>query len=271
MPDLSNSVPLFPDLVSDDGTKNYPGDRKSDTASTTEETDIMPNTVTSDIDVFVRENIREIMQFLRSKCKEKGITHDELMTVTKIPHASFYRLWKMGLPEEQLTDEDKRPSKPNADHVCRLCIALGVSLAEFQHPPTDDSIMYLPALKENSHEEVMNGIWGEIASLRDAISGLEAERERLESDNRRLSDIAFSREEDIRTNIARINKLTDALIERHDQMHELNRLHNDRVDRLDTALRQRYDQLHELFMAVISGNPQRLMDLIQESEKTKHT
>ena len=33
-------------------------------------------------------------------------------------------------------------------------------------------------------------------------------------------------------------QLTDALIERHDQMHELNRLHNERVDRLlDTFLK----------------------------------
>ena len=264
MPEHENEVPLFAGKV--------PGKCHCSTKKITEETDIVPNTAVPDIDRFVREHIRGIMGFIREKCDEKNITGDELMNITKIAHTSFYRLWKFGKPDEDLAEEDRewmKNYKPNADHVCRICLAVGVSLDEFQRAPTAESVINLPALSELSHEKIMNNMWEEISGLRDTISILERDNAQLTEKNEELTKKVFDRENDIRSNIERINKLTDALIDRHDQMHELNRAHNERVDRLDSALRDRYDQLYELFNKVIRNDPQKLMDLLRTNGNEK--
>lgn len=250
MPVCENKVPVFEPKVPGKcpncenqvpkcGT-NVPRCEKNGASQHTEGINSMPNTKIADIDLFVREHIFDIMRFVQAKCDEKNITNDELMSVTKIAHSSFYRLWRCGRPEEELTDEDKKPFKPNADHVCRMCLALGVSLDEFQRTPTAESVVFLPALPEDSHSEIMDNLWNEISGLRDTIAQLEDENAALKSENKRLMNVALSREEDIRSNIMRINKLTDALIERHDQMHDINRTH--------------YEHLYTIFSRILDSD-----------------
>lgn len=187
------------------------------------------------IDLFIRENITEIMRMIEAKCDELDITNDELMTAADVSRTSFYRLWKFIRPET-MTEEEKR-SKPSTDHVLRLCCALEITPKQFQYQSPSGGA---PSFTDEKRAQVSDQMWEIISTQRATIEQLEKERDRLQADNRRLTEIAFSREEDIRANIARNNKLTDALIERHDQMHELNRLHNERVDKLlDTFLKNK--------------------------------
>lgn len=187
------------------------------------------------IDRFIRENITEIMRMIESKCDELDITNDELMTAADVSRTSFYRLWKFIRPDT-MTEEEKR-SKPSTEHVLRLCCALEITPKQFQYrSPSGDE----PSFTDEKRAQVSDQMWEIISSQRATIAHLEEERNQLQADNRRLTEIAFSREEDIRANIARNNKLTDALLERHDQMHELSRQHNERVDRLlDTFLKNK--------------------------------
>lgn len=185
------------------------------------------------IDRFVRENVTDILRMIEAKCDELDITNDELMTAADVSRTSFYRLWKFIHPET-MTDDEKR-SKPSTEHVLRLCCALELTPKQFQYQsPTGGA----PSFSDEKRAQITDQMWEIISNQRTTIEQLEKERNQLQEDNRRLTEIAFSREEDIRAHILRNNQLTDALIERHDQMHELNRLHNERVDRLlDTFLK----------------------------------
>lgn len=225
------------------------------------------------LNAYIRDHVREIVPFLRAKSAEKKLSNETIMDITEIPKSTFYRIWKIATPEEEIDPKTQKPYTPSPDSIARLCLLLGVSVTEHNTPPTEESTVQLPGLRENSHEEVMNNLLAELNRQKEIIAT-------LTGDNSKKSDRIVVLDQELKRRIdenaelraaysKRIDELTDALIERHDHMHELNRLHNDRVDRLDTALRQRYDQLHELFMAVISSNPQRLMELIQETEKSK--
>lgn len=187
------------------------------------------------IDRFIRENITEIMRMIESKCDELDITNDELMTAADVSRTSFYRLWKFIRPDT-MTEEEKR-SKPSTEHVLRLCCALEITPKQFQYQSPSGGA---PSFTDEKRAQVSDQMWEIISTQRTTIAQLEKERDQLQADNRRLTEIAFSREEDIRANIARNNKLTDALLERHDQMHEINRQHNERVDKLlDTFLKNK--------------------------------
>ena len=183
------------------------------------------------IDRFIRENVTDILRMIEAKCDELDITNDELMTVADVSRTSFYRLWKYIHPET-MTDDEKR-SKPSTEHVLRLCCALELTPKQFQYQsPTGGA----PSFSDEKRAQTTDQMWEIISNQRATIEQLERERNQLQEDNRRLTEIAFSREEDIRVQIQRNNRLTDALLERHDQMHELNRHHNERVDRLLAAL-----------------------------------
>lgn len=239
MPELHNSVPDFRTLVpeqSQNSSISGPDSGKSGTKHSEESYMLGTNAKEREqIDLFIRENITEIMRMIEAKCDELDITNDELMTAADVSRTSFYRLWKFIRPET-MTEDEKR-SKPSTEHVLRLCCALEITPKQFQYQSASGSE---PSFTDEKRAQVSDQMWEIISTQRTTIAQLEKERDRLQEDNRRLTEIAFSREEDIRANIARNNKLTDALIERHDQMHELNRLHNERVDKLlDTFLKNK--------------------------------
>lgn len=244
VPFCKNKVPL--------SDSNVP--INSPTSATDYGVKAMPNT-NDELSAYIKQHIREIVPFLKAKSEEKDFTNEELMRITEIPKSTFYRIWKIGSPSEEIDPTTKKSYMPDPDTICRLCLAIGVSLTEHDHPPTEDSRVNLNGLKEYSHEKIMGNMWAEISGLRNEVARLEKDRDLLLEENKKLMETVFAREADIRANIARNNKLTDALLERHDQMHELNRSHNERVDRMEAALRKRYDQLYELFCELRGGDP----------------
>ena len=192
---------------------------------------VVTDTEREKIDPFIREHITVIMQMIEKKCDELDITNDALMTAADVSRTSFYRLWKFIHPET-MTDEEKK-HRPSTEHVLRLCCALEITPRQFQYQSPTGSA---PTFTDDKREAVSDNMWDIIASQRATIEQLQTDIDQLQADNRRLSDIVFSREEDIRTNILRNNKLADTLIEHHNQMHELNRQHNERIDKLLDAL-----------------------------------
>lgn len=177
-----------------------------------------------DIDSLIREKGSEILQFLQQKQEEMDITNADLMERTKIPQTSFYRIW------------NGDGTKVNADHLCRLCLILGVSIDAFQRDPSATSTVRLPGLREDSHAEIIQGLQEEITRQKETVQQL---TEELESKNAKITDLKQTLAERTAELLFlqqkysdRVDKLTDSLIERHDQMHELNKAHNVRVDRL---------------------------------------
>lgn len=225
MPEPDNTIPLPASVIS----QTVPG-----SPTTAGESAMLDNNEA--ITAYVKQHIREIVPFLRAKCSEKGYSNELVMKLTEIPRSTFYRIWKIGTPDEEVDPSSKKPYVPSPDTICRICTVVGVSLTEHANAPTDNSTVKLPGLKENSHEIIMDNMWKEISDLRETITKLEADRERLETENARLANIAFSREDDIRTNIARNNKLSDALIEAHERMHKITEDCNARVDKLLSAI-----------------------------------
>lgn len=241
MPDYRFGVPLFAEKVPDKVPNQAPDGTESGTAGTNSGTDSTRNSGDSAmlnlnnreaLNAYIREHIREIVTLVRAKASEKDCPHELLMYVTDISKSTFYRIWKIGTPEEEIDPKTGRSYMPSPDSIARLCLVLGISITEHDTPPSPESTVNLPGLKETSHEKIMDNMWSEIDSLRNTIKQLEADRERLESENKRLTDIVFSREDDIRTNIARNNKLTDALLEAYERMHKMTQEHNDRLDKL---------------------------------------
>lgn len=235
MPDNFKKVPDFRTSVPDQSqNSSASGSDSGESGTKNREESYMLGTNTKEreqIDLFIREHITEIMCMIEKKCDELDITNDELMTAADVSRTSFYRLWKFIRPES-MSEEEKR-HRPSTEHVLRLCCALEITPKQFQYrSPSGDE----PSFTDEKRAQVSDHMWEIISSQRAAIARLEEERDQLQADNRRLTEIAFSREEDIRANIARNNKLTDALLERHDQMHELSHQHNERVDRLLAAL-----------------------------------
>lgn len=177
-----------------------------------------------DIDTLVRDKGAEILLFLKQKQEEMDISNTALMELTKIPQTSFYRIW------------NGDGSKLNSDHLCRLCLILGVSIDAFERDPSDDSTIRLPALREESHAAIIQGLMDEINKQKTTVAQLTEELEEKNAKiaelrqmlNDRISELCAVQEQ----YASRVDKLTDALIERHDQMHELNKVHNARVDRL---------------------------------------
>lgn len=182
----------------------------------------MPQSI--DIDTMIREKGPEILQFLQQKQDEMNLSNADLMERAKIPQTSFYRIW---------TGDG---TKMNADHLCRLCLILGVSIDAFQRDPSATSTVRLPGLREDSHAEIIQGLQEEITRQKEAVEKL---TEELEAKNTKITELKLVINEKVDELCAlqqkysdRVDKLTDSLIERHDQMHELNKAHNLRVDKL---------------------------------------
>lgn len=188
------------------------------------------------LNAYIKENIAEIVALIREVITKNDYSHELVMYVTDISKSTFYRIWKIGTPEEEFDPNTKKRYMPTPDTIGRLCLVLGISLTEHDTPPTADSTVTLAGLTEYSHEKIMANMWSEIESLRNTITQLEADRERLETENARLANIAFSREDDIRANLARNNKLSDALLEAHERMHKITEDCNARVDKLLAAI-----------------------------------
>lgn len=177
-----------------------------------------------DIDSLIKEKGAEILQFLQQKQDELDITNADLMERTKIPQTSFYRIW------------NGDGTKLNADHLCRLCLILGVSIDAFQRDPSATSTVRLPGLREDSHAEIIQGLQEEITRQKETAQQL---TEELEAKNAKIAELKLIINEKVDELCSlqqkysdRVDRLTDSLIERHDQMHELNKAHNVRVDRL---------------------------------------
>lgn len=177
-----------------------------------------------DIDSLIKEKGAEILQFLQQKQDELDITNADLMERTKIPQTSFYRIW------------NGDGTKLNADHLCRLCLILGVSIDAFQRDPSATSTVRLPGLREDSHAEIIQGLQEEITRQKETVQQLADE---LEAKNAKIAELKLTINEKVDELCSlqqkysdRVDRLTDSLIERHDQMHELNKAHNVRVDRL---------------------------------------
>lgn len=177
-----------------------------------------------DIDSLIREKGAEILEFLKQKQDELDISNADLMERTKIPQTSFYRIW------------NGDGTKMNADHLCRLCLILGVSIDAFQRDPSATSTVRLPGLREDSHAEIIQGLQEEITRQKETVQQL---TEELEAKNAKIGDLKQTLAERTDELLAlqqkysdRVDRLTDSLIERHDQMHELNKSHNARVDKL---------------------------------------
>lgn len=177
-----------------------------------------------DIDTLIREKGPEILQFLRQKQEEMNISNADLMERSRIPQTSFYRIWSGD------------GHKMNADHLCRLCLILGVSIDAFQRDPSDSSTVRLPGLREDSHAEIVSGLMEEINRQKENVVKLTGE---LEEKNAKIAELKVIVAEKVnelcliqQKYVERFDRLTDALMERHDQMHELNIAHNIRVDKL---------------------------------------
>lgn len=221
------------------------------------EKSLMQPTSKTDIDALIHDHGEEIIQFLHEKQKEKDLSNADLMFITRIPQTSFYRIW------------NNESARPNSDHICRLCLALGVSIDEFKRDPTEDSTIKLPALKANSHEEIMTNMVEEYTHQKETIAALNNEIDEKNTKIAALESALAEKNDELlqfqRKSSDRINKLTDALLERHDQMHELNILNNRRVDELEKDLHARYDLLYKLFNKLTSQNTDTLMSLIDKN------
>lgn len=181
-----------------------------------------------DIESLIREKGSEILQFLQQKREEMDITNADLMERTKIPQTSFYRIW------------NGDGTKMNADHLCRLCLILGVSIDAFQRDPSATSTVRLPGLREDSHAEIIQGLQEEITRQKETVQQL---TEELEAKNAKITELKQIINEKVDELCStqqkysdRVDKLTDALIERHDQMHSINREHCEQVSRLTATL-----------------------------------
>ena len=212
-----------------------------------------------DIDSLIKEKGAEILQFLQQKQDELDITNADLMERTKIPQTSFYRIW------------NGDGTKMNADHLCRLCLILGVSIDAFQRDPSATSTVRLPGLREDSHAEIIQGLQEEITRQKETVQQLTDE---LEAKNAKIAELKLAINEKVdelcslqQKYADRVDRLTDSLIERHDQMHALNQCHNNRVDKLITESQSRYDQLYGLFREIIDNSPKKLVDLLKKSVK----
>lgn len=194
----------------------------------------MPNSL-PEIHKYIREHIREIAPFLRKKSKEKGITNEELMIATKISHSTIYRIWKIGTPDEEI-GKDGKPYMPDPASIGLLCLALGVTYNEFEHAPSTDSAVIIPGASAESQEKVMENIWAEVKKNKEAAEILESEKSDLIDRNAELEHTISELRAELKECRARIDQLTDALIERHDQMHSINREHCEQVSRLTATL-----------------------------------
>lgn len=254
MPYHSNTVPLYDSKVppeDEESTTEVPENEilyektAPKISEKTEECDSMSNTQ-PEITPFIKEHIREIMPYLRRKAEEKGLKNEELMIATAIPHTTFYRMWKIGTADEE-KERCGRPYVPDPDNVCRLCLAIGASLDEFQRAPSAESPVFLPALSEESHEKVIDNIWGEVQKNREAAESLESEKTDLLDRNAELAESLRLTREELRRSRERIDELTDKLISQHDQMHEINRIHSERIDKLNNELLQQYERIFNIF------------------------
>lgn len=219
----------------------------------------MPTTIL-DVPSLIRESGPELLAYMKKRQKEKELSNADIIKYTGIPQTSFYRFW------------NSDGNHMDHDNVARICLLLGISIDEFRRTPTDESKANLPIL-ENSHEDVMNNIHSEInkqkqtiTELHEEIEGLEAEIQALEAEVKLKTDEIIA----LHTRYAdRVDKLKDALLERHDQMHELNKQHNARVDLLNKELKSRYDQLYQFFCEVVSHNPNKLMKMLEDAGKNE--
>lgn len=252
MPLIDCKVPHQPPRVPPDGassTAKVPDPAKNSgtvvpNAEKTEGINHMPMTQ-PEITPFIKNHIREIMPYLRKKAEEKGLKNDELMAATAIPHTTYYRMWKIGTPDEE-KQKDGKPYLPDPDNVCRLCLAIGASLDEFQRVPSAETPVFLPALSGESAERVITNMWGEVQKNKEAAESLESEKSDLIDRNAELEHTIRELRAELKECRARIDQLTDALIERHDQMHSINREHCDQVSRLTATLAETQNDMIRL-------------------------
>lgn len=219
----------------------------------------MPNSIL-DVPSLIRESGPELLAFMKKKQKEKELSNADIIKYTGIPQTSFYRFW------------NSDGTHMDHDNVARICLLLGISIDEFRRSPTDESKAKLE-IYENSHEDVMNNIHSEINRQKQTIAELRKEIEELEEENKRLELEVRDKINEIialhTRHAERVDKLNDALLLRHDQMHELNNHHNERVDTLNKELKNRYDKLYDFFYLVVSNNPQKIMKMIEEADVKK--
>lgn len=192
------------------------------------------------LNAYIRDHVREIVPFLRTKAAEKKLANEKIIDITEIPKSTFYRIWKIATPEEEVDPKTQKPYIPSPDSIARLCLLLGVSVTEHDTPPTEESTAQLPGLQENSHEKIMNNLLAELNRQKDIIST-------LTGDNSKKSDRIVVLDQELKRRIdenaelraaysRRIDELTDALLDRHDQMLTLSREYNSRIDKLLDAL-----------------------------------
>ena len=214
-----------------------------------------------DILALIKNHGPEILEALRKRKEERGVTKADIINLTGVPQSSFYRFW----------DGDGKNLNP--DHISKICLFLGVSIDDFRRDPDDTSIAKL-GIPATAHEDVMTNIHAELNKQRETISALSDTIEELDERNKILeSKLSEKNDELVQSHTMyaeKINKLTDALLELHNQMHGLNVSHNARVDHINDELSKRYDQMHNLFhffQKVFANHPETLRRIAQEIEE----
>ena len=191
-----------------------------------------------DISLIIRDHGPGLLDHMRHKQKERGVSNAEIINLAGIPQSSFYRLW------------NGDGKKMDHDHVARICLFLGISIDDFLHDTTDETKAKLE-ISEVSHEDVMTNIHEEIGRLKNTIEQLQKDISERDTKIMLLEDGLKTKTEEMVTLHAtyadRIDKLKDVLIERHTQMHEMNRIHNERIDEMNRELKRRYDHIYDAF------------------------
>lgn len=209
--------------------------------------------ITHEVSQIIREHGPRLLNYMKTKQKERGVNNAEIIKLAGVPQSSFYRLWNGdGLKMDQ-------------DHVARICLFLGISIDEFMREPSENHTAKLGIL-EASHEDVMTNIHEEIGRLKHTIEELQKDIAEKDSQIQSLKSSLDAKTEELITTHStyadRIDKLKDALIDRHSQMHEMNLIHNSRVDEMNKELKRRYDHLHAFFCRITEEHPELLNDII---------
>lgn len=208
-----------------------------------------------DVLTLIKKHGPEILSCLKNRQKERGVSNADIIKLAGIPQSTFYRFW------------NGNGTNLDHDNVARICLFLGVSVDDFRRDPTDTSKAKLD-IPEISHEDVMTNIHAELNKQRETIDTLNANIAALEAKNTSLEAMLKEKTDEIillhSSYAEKIGKLTDALLERHEHMHNLNVTHNARVDHLNTELSKRFDQMHSLFTQLLQKNPETVQKIIKD-------
>lgn len=222
---------------------------------------LSPTSTPADILSLIRNHGPEILEALHKRKEERGVSKADIINLTGVPQSSFYRFW----------DGDGKNLNP--DHISKICLFLGVSIDDFRRDRDDTSIAKL-GIPAPAHEDVMTNIHAELNKQRETISELNNMVSELSTKNVFLeSQLKDKNEELVQAHsmyAEKINRLTDALLELHNQMHGLNVSHNTRVDHITEELSKRYDQMHNVFLffqQVFAKHPETLRQIAQKIEE----